>query len=97
MDEISPAALAQLSAGKFAGIVADDPGTELEIKAFRASILRKNELLKPVPLPVIADVTDALLAENYARIGAQVTQLVKDELKRIMSDPALQQFIVKQR
>lgn len=94
-DEISPAALAQLSSGEFVGIVADDPGTELEIKAFRASFLRKNEQLPLGPLPVVADVTDESLAENYARIGKEVTRLVEEEIKRISSDPELKKFIVK--
>jgi hypothetical protein len=48
-----------------------------------------------VELPPVARVTAASLAENYVRIGKEVTDLVMEELRRITCDPALRQFIVK--
>jgi len=95
-EEISSATLANLSSGEFVGIVADDPDTKLELKGFHASFTRNTAgNASPAHIPVIADVTAATIAENYQRIRKEVTALVKEELKRIVSDPVFKQFIVK--
>jgi len=95
-EEISSATLANLSSGEFVGIVADDPNTRLDLKGFHATFTRKPAgNASTAPLPVVANVTPASVTENYQRIRNEVTALVREELKRIVSDPELKQFIVK--
>lgn len=39
---ISPATIATLSSGEFLGVVADDPGREMELKAFHAQLIKDD-------------------------------------------------------
>ncbi|HEV2355966.1 MAG TPA: hypothetical protein VGR89_17070, partial [Puia sp.] len=42
-DAIRPATIANLSAGEFVGVVADDPDRELRLKAFHARVMRDED------------------------------------------------------
>ena len=42
METVTPATLAILSAGEFVGIVADDPGKEIELRGFFARFVKKG-------------------------------------------------------
>jgi len=97
VDSISPAIIGDLSSGEFVGVVSDDPEQKLKLKGFHASIILEPSEEEPdgVELPIVREVTDKMLEENYRRIQTEVTQLVKSEMKRILADPALKQFIVK--
>lgn len=97
VDSISPAIIGDLSSGEFVGVVSDDPEQKLKLKGFHASIILEPSEEEPpaVELPIVREVTDQMLEENYRRIQNEVTQLVKSEMKRILADPALKQFIVK--
>jgi hypothetical protein len=95
-ESISTATLAGMSSGEFAGILADDPETPLQIKNFHVH-LRKDlaDSLEPTQLPIVAPVDRKMLAENAERIRTEITGLVAKEMKRIINDPALKQYIVK--
>jgi hypothetical protein len=95
-ESITTATLAGMSSGEFAGVIADDPETPLQIKNFHVH-LRKDEVdsVKPVQLPVVAPVDRKMLDENAAHIRAEITDLVATETKRIMNDPTLKKYIVK--
>jgi hypothetical protein len=95
-ESISTATLAGMSSGEFAGIIADDPETPLQIKNFHAR-LRKDEAdsYEPAQLPIVAPVDRKMLDENAEHIRTEITDLVAKETKRIMNDPALKKYIVK--
>ncbi|HLZ87669.1 MAG TPA: TraM recognition domain-containing protein, partial [Puia sp.] len=95
-DAITPATLANLSSGEFIGVVADEPEARLELKGFHASFVKRpDSKTKQHPLPAVGRVDAKLLKENFLRIGNETTTIIKDEMKRILNDPALKQYIVK--
>lgn len=96
VDAVSTATLANLSSGEFVGVIADDPSVKIELKGFHATIVKKPEDKSALsPLPIIAKVDNALLDANFTRICQEVSDLVKEEMKRILGDPELKKFIVK--
>jgi len=92
---ISPATVSNLSSGEFVGILADDPDNEMVLKAFHAKIIKHPGVGLKKELPVVREVTSALIEENYLRIKREVQELVDSEMKRIANTPALKQYIVK--
>jgi hypothetical protein len=47
---ITPATISTLSSGEFAGIFADDPGKEMEFKAFHSKVVNEKSSLVMVSL-----------------------------------------------
>jgi len=95
MPAITPATLATLSSGEFVGILADDPGNEMEFKAFHAKIIKKNKQEKLLELPVVREIAPGELEENFRRVKDEVRELVESEIKRIMRDPKLKGMVLK--
>jgi type IV secretory pathway TraG/TraD family ATPase VirD4 len=95
MPAITPATLATLSSGEFVGILADDPGNEMEFKAFHAKIIKKNTKEKLLDLPVVREIAPGELEENFRRVKAEVRELVESEIKRMMRDPKLKGTLLK--
>ncbi|HVU84821.1 MAG TPA: TraM recognition domain-containing protein, partial [Puia sp.] len=92
---ISPATIANLSSGEFVGILADDPDKEMALKAFHAKIIKRPGVELEAELPVVREVTLAMVEENYLRIKNEVLQLVDLEVKRILSSPKLKGYAVR--
>ncbi|HEX3934725.1 MAG TPA: YWFCY domain-containing protein [Puia sp.] len=96
VDAVAPSSLANLSSGEFIGMIADDPGKKIKLKGFHASFTKKTRpKTDQPPLPLVHEVTDAILDTNYALVGQQVADLVKLEMKRILGDPELRRFVVR--
>jgi hypothetical protein len=98
-DAVSTATLASLSSGEFVGIVADDPATPIKLKGFHARFIKQGEdtVVPAVELPVVREVDEGVLQANFDRIVREVGELVAEETKRIMNDPALKQWVVRKR
>jgi YWFCY protein/TraM recognition site of TraD and TraG len=98
-DAVSTATLASLSSGEFVGIVADDPTTPVKLKGFHSRFVKDtaDTAVPAAELPVVRAVDQALLQANFDRIIREVSDLVAEETKRIMNDPALRQWVVKRR
>jgi hypothetical protein len=95
-DAVTPATLAQLSSGEFIGVVADDPTNPLEIKGFHASITPNAvSKVEQTELPRVSKVNQEVLQGNFLRIVAEAEEIVQSEMKRILGDPALRNYIVK--
>jgi hypothetical protein len=94
---VSPSTIATLSSGEFVGIVADDPGKKLPLKAFYATIERKEDRSArgPVALPVVREVTDLIVQRAFLQVKREVKELVEGEIRRIMRDPGLTGTVVK--
>lgn len=101
LDTAIPASkIAALSSGEFVGMVADDPGQKMELKAFHAAILNDHEGLKSEqdgykPIPVVREVTPAMIQRNYLQIRQEVEDLVNAEMERIMGDPGMAGTVLK--
>lgn len=101
LDSAIPASkIAGLSSGEFVGMVADDPGQKIELKAFHAAILNDHEVLKQEqnnykPIQVVREVSQAMIQQNYLQIREEVEGLVNAEMGRIMDDPGINKMIVR--
>jgi len=95
---VTPATLGNLSSGEFVGIVADDPNKRIEKKGFHAEILIEEEWETRLGMHIIPEVrvvTDKELEVNFNKIKTDIQILVRDEIKRILNDPALRDKQVK--
>jgi hypothetical protein len=92
---IAPATIANLSSGEFVGILADDPGNEMELKAFHAKVVKKPGVALVEDIPIVREVTPTMLEENFLRVKEEVRDLVESEFRRIESCPVLKKYVVK--
>jgi len=92
---ISPATIATLSSGEFVGILADDPGREMELKAFHARVVKEDPGILRGELPVVREVSAAEVEANFQRVKREVRELVDTEKDRIARDPDLKGLTVK--
>ena len=81
--------------GEFLGILADDPGNEMEFKAIHAKMRKDDKKEKLLELPVAREIAPGELEENFRRVKAEVRELVESEIKRIMPDPKLKGMVGK--
>lgn len=80
--------IASLSSGEFVGIVADNPDQKIRLKVFHSEIQNdhdaiKTEEVKYKPIPVIGEVSELDIQENYKKIKQDIEDLFKSELKKI--------------
>ena len=89
LDYAIPAAkIAALSSGEFVGIVADNPEQKISLKMFHSEIQQDHEAIKREeekykPIPIIAEVTEQDVQENYQKIRRDIRNLVFSELKKL--------------
>lgn len=79
---IPPAAIATLSSGEFVGMVSDNPDEKIALKVFHAEIINDHDAIaadvsKYKPIPLIRHIDNALIAENYNRIKAEVKGIIE--------------------
>ena len=81
---VTPATIAALSSGEFLGLIADNPGEELEYKAFHAK-LDHGQAVKDrdtmLPLPVVHNIDEFAIQENFLRVRKEVLDMVEMELR----------------
>ncbi|HVU56051.1 MAG TPA: YWFCY domain-containing protein [Puia sp.] len=95
MESMSIAGVATLSSGEFVGVVADDPGQEMEYKAFHARILRGESIdLPSEPLPRVREVTEEEVRAVYMQVKVDIKMIVGKEMARMQGDPDLLVFKV---
>lgn len=103
---IPPSKISNLTQGLFVGAVSDNFDERIEQKIFHAEIVVDNakvaaETKAYEPIPAVASFVDAngedkmkqTIDDNYRRIKLDVAEIVKTEIERIKSDPALQHLI----
>ena len=99
---MAPAAkITQLSQGQFVGVVADDVGMEIDLKAFRASVViddddfKTEQKWKELPNFSIFAQEGASMAEqiqsNYLQIKADIRNLIDSETARLVKQEGLSQ------
>jgi hypothetical protein len=95
-ETMSPATLANLSSGEFAGLIADDPSVKIDLKGFHSTFIKSRANTKnQQSLPVVRPVDDKVIQATFNRISTDITDLVASEMKRILNDPQLRKFVVK--
>jgi TusA-related sulfurtransferase len=97
---IPPSKISSLSSGEFVGMVADDPDCKIELKIFHNAISNNHEMLKKEqqgykPIPVVRQVTQAMIQRNYTQIRQEIEDLVTAEMERIIGDPGMVGTVLK--
>src|ERR1700683_1299982 len=72
--------ISSLSSGEFVGMVADDPDSPIELKAFHCKIKNEDSTLQrgsPIvkAIPVARKIDPSLVQQNYAQIKQDVKDL----------------------
>ncbi|HRG83393.1 MAG TPA: conjugal transfer protein MobC [Chitinophagaceae bacterium] len=86
--------IAGLSSGEFVGMVADDPTNKIKLKAFHCEILNNHAQLSAEAdlyksLPVVTEVGSQMVSENFTNIKKEVSELIENEIDRILNTPGL--------
>ncbi|WP_111672755.1 conjugal transfer protein MobC [Algoriphagus litoralis] len=97
---VPPSTISQLSSGQFVGIVSDDPTKRIQLKAFHCEIQNDHAALATEersyqPIPVVRELRENEVIENYRRIKSEVQNLVEEELERMLDTPALAGLMIK--
>lgn len=101
LDNAIPASkIAGLSSGEFVGMVADDPDCKIELKTFHGEIQNDHDALKKEqrdykPLPVVRQVTTAMIQRNYLQIKQDIQDIIQSEMERLLNDPSLRHLAIK--
>lgn len=81
---VSPATIATLSAGEFVGILADEPGKEMVLKAFHAKVVKEGFEGERKEVPMVREVSREEVEECFRRVKREVEVIVGNESRRIM-------------
>lgn len=91
--------ISSLSSGEFVGMVADNPDQKIELKTFCAEIINDHQMLNHEQasykeLPVISDVKQKEILENYLQIKKDVQAIIESEMERMLDTPELNSLII---
>jgi len=92
LDAAIPASkIAALSSGEFVGMVADDPHEKIKLKMFNAEIMNdadklNEEVSKYKEIPVVSNVTQQQVMDNYYQVKMEVKRLIGEEVGRLKSE-----------
>jgi len=99
---IPAAKISGLSSGEFVGMVADDPQNKIKLKTFHCEIINDHEALRREDasfkdLPAFSKVKPEAVKGNYHRIKADVQELARAEMERLLATPELAHLIIRKR
>ena len=89
---VPPSKIAMLSSGQFVGLVADEPGRPIRLKAFHAEVKKDHEAARLQEksfqdIPAIRSITREVVDQNFRRIKQEVRELIDNEMARIKNSP----------
>jgi YWFCY protein/Type IV secretory system Conjugative DNA transfer len=92
--------ISSLSAGEFVGMVADNPDQKIELKTFCSEIINDHDALAQEQsvykgLPVISDVSQKEILDNYLQIKKDVQIILQSEMERMLDTPELGDLIIR--
>ncbi|GAC1598296.1 MAG: conjugal transfer protein MobC [Ginsengibacter sp.] len=96
LDYAIPASkIASLSSGEFVGMVADDPHEKIKLKMFHAEIMNdaeklSNEAKNFEEIPVISDVTQEQVMDNYHQVKLDIKRIIKEEVSKLVAEKELE-------
>jgi DNA-binding transcriptional regulator YbjK len=89
LDSAIPASkIAALSSGEFVGLVADNPDEKIKLKMFHAEIINNadklnEEVSRYKDIPVVSNVTQQQVLDNYYQVKMEVKRLIREEVERL--------------
>lgn len=80
--------IAALSSGEFVGHVADNPDEKIKLKMFHAEIINdaeklNEEISRYKDIPVLSNVTQQQVMDNYYQVKMEVKRLIGEEVERL--------------
>lgn len=96
---VPPSVISGLSSGEFVGIVADNPDTIIELKAFHCKVVNDHKALEKEAaayqsIPAFKHVDDAVVQRNYQQIKQDVQDIIESEMEGILNDPAKKHLVI---
>ena len=94
LDSAIPASkIAALSSGEFVGLVADNPDEKIKLKMFHAEIINdtdklNEEMSQYKEIPVVSNVTQQQVMDNYYQVKMEVKRLIGEEVWRLKGEAA---------
>lgn len=81
--------ISALSSGEFVGMVADNPDNKIRLKMFHAQVIRESnksidETKHFVSLPVVQEVTQQEIMDNFYQVKYDIRQLIKTEVDKLI-------------
>lgn len=81
-------------------MVADDPNERIQLKTFHNEILNDHSALRKEqqhdqPIPMVREVTPAMVQSNYLQIKQDVENLIMDRISDMINDPVKKTMIIK--
>ncbi len=97
---IPPSKISALSSGEFVGMVADDPGCKIDLKAFHCEIINDHDALKREEenyknIEVIRKLDNSMVQRNYLQIKQDIQDIIQSEMERLLNDPGLAHLVIK--
>jgi TusA-related sulfurtransferase len=92
--------ISTLSSGEFVGIVADDPDSRIELKAFHCDIINNHQALKIEQdsyqdIAPVRKIDNSMIQRNYMQVKQDISELVNSEMERLLNDAALVHLVIK--
>ena len=92
--------ISSLSSGEFVGMVADNPDQKIELKTFCAEILNDHDAIVQEQraykdLPVVSNVSQKEILDNYLQIKKDVQTILQTEMERMLDTPELTDLIIR--
>ncbi|NCI51394.1 type IV secretory system conjugative DNA transfer family protein [Sediminibacterium roseum] len=83
--------ISSLSSGEFVGMVADDPQEKIRLKMFHAQIVNDTEKINREmksfqPIPVVSDVTQEQVMDNFFQVKYDIRQMIEKEVNRLIKE-----------
>jgi hypothetical protein len=82
--------ISALSSGEFVGMVSDDPQEKIKLKMFHSQILHNTELSNQEinlfrPIPVVSEVTQQQVIDNFFQIKLDIRLIIEQEVNRLIA------------
>ena len=100
LEQAVPASvISSLSSGEFVGIVADNPSTEISLKAFHSKVINNHKALTKETssyssIPKFKTVSNSVIQLNFKQVKQDVQDIMESELEAILNDPVKVSLVV---
>ena len=100
LEQAVPASvISSLSSGEFVGIMADNPDTVIDLKAFHCKVINDHKALEKEAaayqaIPPFKKVENSIVHRNFQQIKQDVQDIVENEMEAILNDPMRKHCII---
>lgn len=92
--------IASLSSGEFVGMVADDPLSKIELKAFHCEIQNNHAAMQKEEagfkdIEPVRKIDQGMIQRNYEQVKQDVQEIIQSEIEALLADPARAHLVVR--